>query len=248
MYQVRPRGQNYLFPILVEELAKAEGQPIMNDRVPLFEWSPGVPLVDDDEDRAANRYEDDTTEDNELSPVINYGKTSTRDDVVTHNNPPELVENDMAPEIIGASANNSSDDNFPEFTDDISLEPSVSINNNLHNNDVLANDVGNVDGTHNGKDEDQDGDAEPGANESTDVDNGDKDAELGAIRVHDNVPDHLMNDKEERVDQPKVLNRRRTRTITKPCRLNISQTSGKTYQSTVHQHMQHTIPNPTKES
>ena len=231
-----------------EELAKAEGQPIMNDRVPLFEWSPGIPLVDDDDDRAANRDEEDTTEDNELPPVINYGKTLTRDDVVTHDNPPELVENDMAPDDIGAGANNSSDDNFPDITDDTCLEPSVSIDNNLHNDDVLANDVGNTDGTHSGKDEDQDGDIEPGANESTDVDNGDKDAELGATRVDDNVPDHLMNDKEERVDQPKDLNRRSTRTITKPCRLNISQTSGKTYQSTAHQHMQHTIPNPTKES
>jgi len=47
-----------------EELTDAEGQPIMNDKVPLFEWSPGVPLVDDDDDQAANRCGDGTTEEN----------------------------------------------------------------------------------------------------------------------------------------------------------------------------------------
>jgi hypothetical protein len=33
----------------VEDMAEAEGQPIMANG-PIFEWSPGVPIPDDDED------------------------------------------------------------------------------------------------------------------------------------------------------------------------------------------------------
>ncbi len=32
-----------------EEIAEAEGQPIMANG-PIFEWSPGVPIIDDNED------------------------------------------------------------------------------------------------------------------------------------------------------------------------------------------------------
>jgi len=96
----------------------------------------------------------------------------------------------------------------------------------------------------------QDGGIEPEANGFTNAEDADEDTKLGATGVDNNIPDHQMNDKEERIDDLDQLrdpNRRSTRTITKPCRLNISQTSGKTCQNGAHQHMQHAIPNPTKE-
>jgi len=69
----------------------------MNDKVPLFEWSPGVPLVDDDDDQAANRCGDEATEENELSAEVDYERASVRDDVMVHDNPPELVDDDTPP-------------------------------------------------------------------------------------------------------------------------------------------------------
>jgi hypothetical protein len=34
-----------------EEMAEEEEQPVMNGKVPNFEWAPGVPIADDDEDQ-----------------------------------------------------------------------------------------------------------------------------------------------------------------------------------------------------
>ena len=230
-----------------EELADAEGQPIMNDKVPLFEWSPGVPLVDNDDDQVANHRGDGTPEENESSIEVDYERASVRDDVMVHDNPPELVDDNTTPVSntgLETGVTDNDGDDFPDITDHVPLEPDVNTNS-LHDGDALADDGRNVDGTQNGNTGDQDGSIEPGANGLTNAEDADEGMKLGAIGVDENIPDRQMNDKKECAedpDQPRNPNRRSTRTITKPCRLNISQTSGKTYQNGAHQHMQHTIP------
>jgi len=144
----------------------------MNNKIPLFEWLSGISLVDDDDDQAANCYGDGTAEENELSPVVDYERESTRDDVMVHDNPPDLVDDDTTPvsnAYVETGVNDNSGDNLPDITDHVSLEPDVSINNNFHGGDALADDGRNVDGTHNDNAEDQDGGVEPGANGFTDA-------------------------------------------------------------------------------
>jgi len=179
---------------------------------------------------------------NELSIEVDYERASVRDDVMVHDNSPELVDDDTTPVSnagLETGVNDNNGDDLPDITDHVSLEPDVNINS-LHDGDALADDGRNVDGTQNGNTEDQDGSIEPGANGLTNAEDADEDMKLGATGVDDNIPDRQMNDKKERADdpdQPRDSNRRSTRTITKPCRLNISQTSGKTYQNGAHQHM-----------
>ena len=46
----------------VESMAEDQGQPIMNDKVPLFEWEPGIPILDDVNDYAEDAYEESDDE------------------------------------------------------------------------------------------------------------------------------------------------------------------------------------------
>ena len=98
----------------VEEMADDEGQPLMKNGMPIFEWSPGVPILDDTDpqltntpghDESHDEYIDfaapDTTDDDASinSSTTTSDELSSSDDESDSDEDEPLVDNDNDPEI-----------------------------------------------------------------------------------------------------------------------------------------------------
>ena len=73
----------------VEEMAEIEGQPKMTDRTPLFEWAPGVPVLDEDENINVDEDEDELHEEEGA-----HGEEEHNNDIDEENNDGNVITDD----------------------------------------------------------------------------------------------------------------------------------------------------------
>jgi hypothetical protein len=116
----------------VEEMAEAEGQPAMANG-PIFEWIPGVPILDDDEDEEEINEAIDALE-HEHNIDTENNEDSEEDDASEgslSNEPDDSDDDDTAPDGVVTQSENETDENasvtsneetMPDETDDSDSE------------------------------------------------------------------------------------------------------------------------------
>ena len=75
---------------MIKNLAQTERSPIMKDKYPMFEWLPGIPILDNGKDNSTTCNEIDTADDNPLDiDIVNDDDDNIDDDNISHDNQEE---------------------------------------------------------------------------------------------------------------------------------------------------------------
>ena len=215
-----------------EEMARAEGQPIMNNKVPIFEWAPGVPILDDDQ------YDDHDVafnEDDEVADVV----------------PPPRADGPNDTMSIPADSDDDADSLDPAEDDPA---PEIEPITDDSDDDTYTSDIDHVETEERHIDNDSDSDSEDTPSETEEREHDDIEAETQ--ERENNAPDAANSDSDD--DKPVSTTaptvqlpdedaddtqapRRGTRTRRAAEHLNVNDMQGKSYRKDAHQYMQYAL-------